>query len=169
MSSFTFYSTFFLLKNLHLLHHLIIDWSSDHIHSLSFPPPAFGSCFWHVQWCREDEVQISFAAQALCYRPCLSAVGEPTGTTSQIDLLKMPILHKSSHFLETLKGFACCCFPCRGRWACHWNSLMDWCDFTDPGCQQETASSRLKLSTPQGLRCSGHYLMTLTTVSSNLV
>lgn len=97
-------------KNQHLLHRLIIDWSSDPTHSLSFPPPAFGSCFWHVQWCREDEVQISFAAQALCYRPCLSAVGEPTGTMSQIDLLKMPILHKSSHFLETLKGFACCCF-----------------------------------------------------------
>lgn len=58
-------------------------------------------------------------------------------------------------FFETLKGFACCCFPCRGRWVCHWNSLTDWCDFTDPGCQQETASSRLKLSTPQGLRCSG--------------
>lgn len=66
----------------------------------SFPPPAFGSCFWHIQRCREDEVQISFAAQALCYRPCLSAVGEPTGMTSQNNLLKMPVSYKSSHFFQ---------------------------------------------------------------------
>lgn len=81
---------------IYISQYFIIIWP----YTLSFPPPAFGSCFWHVQWCREDEVQISFAAQALRYRPCLSAVGEPTGTMSQIDLLKMPTLHKSSHFFS---------------------------------------------------------------------
>lgn len=50
-----------------------------------------------------------------------------------------------------------CCALLRGRWACRWNNSTALCVFTDHVCRHETASSLIKLWTPQGLQCSGNW------------